>query len=229
MQDIDRATVLHPGQLRHLLNVTEATSRYPERDAAILLLGLCCGMRVTETAQITVADILFPSGKLRSEVSLRAKITKGCKQRCIYISSPKLIAALERYLEHRWTNRIATWPDRTDAAYRGLRHDLPLFMTRKGAKFELNIKRRILETGEYKEYLAADSLQSRITQLYAKAGIKGGSSHSGRRTFATRMYAKTKGDMDTVQLLLGHDSADVTMRYIECDKRILRQAFIDVI
>ena len=103
-----------------------------------------------------------------------AAITKGCKQRCIYISAPKLIAALERYLEFRWTNRIGAWPDRTDAAYRGLRHDLPLFITRKGAKFELNIKRRILETGEYREYLAADSLQSYITRLYAKAGIKGG-------------------------------------------------------
>lgn len=182
MPDITRATVLHPGQLRHLLNVTEATSRYPERDAAILLLGLCCGMRCTETAQITVADILFPSGKLRSEVSLRAKITKGCKQRCIYISSPKLVAALERYLEHRWTHSIGTWPDRTGTAYRGLRHDLPLFITRKGTKFELNIKRRILETGEYKEYWAADSLQSYITRLYSKAGIKGGSSQAGARS-----------------------------------------------
>ena len=89
-------------------------------------------------------------------------------------------------------------------------------------------KRRTLKTGERRDYLAADSLQSYITRLYAKAGIKGGSSHSGRRTFATRMYAKTK-DTDTVQLLLGHDSCDVSMRYIECDPRILRQAFADVI
>lgn len=63
---------------------------------------------------------------------------------------------------------------------------------------------------------------------YAKAGIKGGSSHSGRRTFATRLYAQTK-DMDVVQQLLGHDSPDCTMRYIECDPSILRQAFEDVI
>ena len=114
------------------------------------------------------------------------------------------------------------------AAYRGLRHDLPLFITRKGAKFELNIKRRILETGEYKEYWAADSLQSYITRLYAKAGIRNGSSHSGRRTFATRLYAQT-ADINVVQQLLGHDSPDCTIRYIEVDKRILRQAFIDVI
>lgn len=228
MKQQTRATVLTPAKIRHLLNVTEATSRHPERDAAILLLGLSCGMRCTETVQVTVADILFPSGKLRTEVSLRAAITKGCKQRCVYISSPKLIAALERYLEFRWTNRIGTVTDVSNAAYRGLRHDLPLFITRKGSKFELNVKRRVLETGECREYLAADSLQSYITRLYAKAGIKGGSSHSGRRTFATRLYAQTK-DMDVVQQLLGHDSPDCTMRYIECDKRILMQAFADVI
>ena len=85
-----------------------------------------------------------------------------------------------------------------------------------------------LETGERRDYLAADSLQSYITRLYRKAGIKGGSSHSGRRTFATRLYAQTK-NMDVVQQLLGHDSPDCTMRYIECDMQILRQAFIDVI
>ena len=227
MSEVSRAAVLAPGQIRHLLRVTEATSRHPERDAVVLLLGLCCGLRCTETAQITLADLMFPSGKLRTEVSLRAAITKGCKQRCVYVSSPKLIAALERYIEFRWTHRIGTFPDRTEAAYRGLRDELPLLMTRRLGKFELNIKRRVLKTGEYREYWAADSLQSYITHLYAKAGIKKGASHSGRRTFSTRLYAKT-GDIEVVRLLLGHD-VDCTMRYIEVDKRILRQAFVDVI
>ena len=123
---------------------------------------------------------------------------------------------------------MPTFPYVENAAYRCLRPDLPLFITRSGAKFSLNKKRRILKTGERVEYWAADSLQSYITRLYAKAGIKGGSSHSGRRTFATRLYAQTK-DMDVVQQLLGHDSPNCSMRYIECDPRILRQAFEDVI
>jgi len=72
-----RAAVLLPSQLRHLLRVTEATSRHPERDAVILWLGFSCGLRVTETARLTVADVLLPSGRLKSEISLRAEITKG--------------------------------------------------------------------------------------------------------------------------------------------------------
>jgi len=65
-------------------------------------------MRCTETAQITVADIMFPSGKLRREVSLRAAITKGCKQRCVYISSQKLIAALRVALRYPRSFAIAS-------------------------------------------------------------------------------------------------------------------------
>lgn len=50
-----KAAVLLPSQLRHLIRVTEAASRHPERDVLILWLGFSCGMRVTETARLPVA------------------------------------------------------------------------------------------------------------------------------------------------------------------------------
>lgn len=61
----------------------------------VLLLGLTAGMRVTEIAQIEVQDVLFPSGALRSEISLRAAITKGCRQRCIYLGHAKSMEELK--------------------------------------------------------------------------------------------------------------------------------------
>ncbi|MDN7551329.1 site-specific integrase [Burkholderia vietnamiensis] len=76
-----RAKTLTPSQIRHLLRVTDATSRYPERDTLVLLLGFTCGMRVSEIAQLEVADVLLPSGRLREEVHLRGAITKGSKAR----------------------------------------------------------------------------------------------------------------------------------------------------
>lgn len=96
-----RAATLSPSQLRHLLRVTEATSHHPERDVVILWLSFGCGMRVTEIARLTVADIMLPSGLLRQEISLRAEITKGCRQRLAYLTNPKLIAAMERYIAWR--------------------------------------------------------------------------------------------------------------------------------
>lgn len=56
--------------------------------------------------------------------------------------------------------------------------------------------------GEVVEYLACDSLQSHVTKLYRDAGIRGGSSHSGRRTMASRLIQQGE-DVETVQLCLG--------------------------
>ncbi|MBM5575791.1 site-specific integrase [Deefgea sp. CFH1-16] len=226
MPKITRAAVLTAGQIKHLFRVTEATSHHPERDAVILLLGFCCGLRISEVSQITIADIMFPSGKLRNEVSVRAVIAKGCRQRTIYFASPKLLAALERYLAFRIAKRQGMTLDATE--YRGLRPKLPVILKRNGYPYELNTKRRTLDSGERRDYLAADSLQSYVTKLYKQAGIKGGSSHSGRRSFGTKIHAKT-GDMELVAQLLGHASIDCSMRYVDTDKRILRQAFIDVL
>jgi integrase/recombinase XerD len=92
---IAQAATLQPGQIRHLLRVTASTSRHPERDCLILWLGLTAGMRVTEIAQIEVQDVLFPSGALRSEISLRGAIMKGCRQRCIYLGHAKTIEAVD--------------------------------------------------------------------------------------------------------------------------------------
>ncbi|RQP96548.1 tyrosine-type recombinase/integrase [Burkholderia stagnalis] len=216
-----RAAVLSPGQIRHLLRVTDATSRHPARDAVILLLGLSVGMRITEVAQITVADVMFRSGALRTEVSLRAAITKGCRQRAVYFSARKLVDAIERYLAFRVAHELGTTLDRS--RFRGLMPDLPLILSRKGYPYALNRKIRISADGEPMDYWAADSLQAYVTSLYKAAGLKA-SSHSGRRTFATRLLGRG-ATIEQVQLLLGHESMDDTRRYIDVDSAILARIF----
>lgn len=225
MSNIKRAAVLAPGQFRHLMRVTEATSRHPERDAVILLLGYSAGLRISETALITVADIMFSNGRLRAEVSLRAAITKGCRQRCIYLTGRKVIDAIERYLAYRIQNDLGTTLD--TSKYRGLNPGLPLVLSRRGYPYSMNRKVRVAASGEAVDYWAADSLQAYVTSLYSNAGLKA-SSHSGRRTFATRLLARG-ATVEEVQLLLGHDSIDDTMRYIEINKAVLRAAFAEVI
>lgn len=221
-----QATVLKPGQYRHLLPVTEATSRDPERDILVLLLGIHTGMRVSEIAQIEVQDILFPSGSIRQEVSLRAVITKGCRQRCIYPTNRALVDALERYLvyriERRW--RMSDDPKR----YRGLRPDSKLVLTFKGYKYSMNCKRRINQAGEQVDYAACDALQAHVTKLYRDAGIKGGSSHSGRRTMASRLLDQGH-DLKTLQLMLGHAELDHLDPYLQVSKEKLRRAFAEVL
>ena len=56
-----KAATITGAQLRYLLRVTDATSRAPERDRLVLLLGLTCAMRVTEMARVLVEDVLLVS------------------------------------------------------------------------------------------------------------------------------------------------------------------------
>lgn len=221
-----QATTLKPSLIRHLLRVTNGTSRHPERDCLVLLLGITCGMRVSEIAQIQVQDVIFSSGVLRTEVSLRAAITKGCRQRCIYITHKQTIAALERYLAHRIERGLGT--ELTAERFRGLSPATALILTHKGSRFYLNTKRRINYQNVQVDYLACDSLQAHITKLYKDAGIKQGSSHSGRRSFASNLL-RNGASLDAVQQLLGHSELDHVMPYLEIDPKKLRQMFCDVL
>ena len=108
--------------------------------------------------QIEVQDVLVPSGALREEISLRAAITKGCRQRCIYLSHAKAIDALDRYIDCRIARRFRTTDD--PGRYRGLVPSGKLILTHKGYKFHLNTKRCVSWAGEPVSYLACDSLQS---------------------------------------------------------------------
>lgn len=223
---IERAAVLSRAELRHLLRVTDATSRYPERDAVVLLLGHCLGLRITEISQITVADLMQPSGAWRKEASVRAAISKGCQQRCVYPTNKTLLQAMDRYVEYRAKRGICATGE---SSYRGLHPHQPLIMSRRGGAYELNTKRRTLLGSGRKDYKAADALQTYVTRLYRRAGFKNASSHSGRRSLATKVLTKT-GSMEMVSLILGHEGGiDVSMRYVDVSKSVLRQAFIDVL
>lgn len=226
MTNIERAQTLNQGQFSRLIKITRATSRYFERDVLVLMLGHHCGMRVTEISRITTADVMQPSGKLRIEVSLRADVTKGCCQRCVYLATKPLIAALEAYLTYRIERKVGT--DIYGKTHCGLLPHQPLIYSSRGAGLSQNTKRRVLETGEQRDYKCCDSLQSHLTRLYQKAGIQGGSSHSGRRTFASKILDST-GDMDTVAALLGHSSISCSARYVDVNQVILCEMFSNAI
>jgi integrase/recombinase XerD len=65
-----------------------------------------------------------------------------------------------------------------------------------------------------------------FNRAFKKIGLKGCSSHSGRRTFVTRaarIVHKTGGSLRDVQLLAGHRSILTTQRYIDGDSDAQRK------
>ena len=75
-------------------------------------------------------------------------------------------------------------------------------------------------TSERGGSMTALSIVVWFNRAFAKIGLKGCSSHSGRRTFITRaarLVHKAGGSLRDVQLLAGHASIQTTQAYIDGD------------
>lgn len=90
-------------------------------------------------------------------------------------------------------------------AERGVRHlEGPLFLSQKGGSFSANTMQRLMRN------------------LYDKAKVEA-SSHSGRRSFATRLI-QAGADIYTVQQMMGHASIATTQRYFATSPERLKRA-----
>lgn len=81
--------------------------------------------------------------------------------------------------------------------------DQALFLSQKGGHF------------------SANSMQKLFAKLYLHGGFKA-SSHSGRRSFATRLNEKGV-DLRSIQVLMGHAYVSTTQAYIETSPDRLRR------
>lgn len=74
--------------------------------------------------------------------------------------------------------------------------------------------------------IKAGSVVNWFRATYAEIGLRGCSSHSGRRTFITRsarVLARTGGSLRDIQELAGHRSLTTTERYIQGDREAQRK------
>ena len=70
---------------------------------------------------------------------------------------------------------------------------------------------------------SANTLCQLFLNVYAACGIKGESSHSGRRTFITNLANKSVS-VRVLAVLAGHSSISTTQRYIDVHDGLLRNA-----
>jgi integrase/recombinase XerD len=89
--------------------------------------------------------------------------------------------------------------------HRVRRHDAPLIASQRNNRAFSNV-----------------TLSMLLKEIYELAGIRT-SSHSGRRTFATRLNAKGVG-MRTIQKLMGHRHIGTTALYCDVSDETLRNA-----
>jgi integrase/recombinase XerD len=84
---------------------------------------------------------------------------------------------------------------------------------------EANLETAVIRS-ERGSHMSPKAVVNWFHALYAELGLKGCSSHSGRRTFITtaaKLVHRAGGSLRDVQLLAGHRSIHTTERYIEGD------------
>ena len=156
------------------------------------------GMRIAEVAATKIKDVLAADGNIKHEINLTAEQTKGRYSRTVVVPE-KLRKEIHAYLLTRHNSKELIALNYSDAI------NSPLFATQKRSGFDRN-------TACYHFHM-----------LYKAAGIDGASSHSGRRSFITKLSAKSV-PLKVLMELAGHRQMQTTQRYIDVTADMKRAA-----
>jgi len=212
-----KARSLSPKQTRKLLTRCQLMQN-PELKRVVLALSFST-LRVSELAQITVDDVLTPTGIIKNEIYLRASLCKKRKPRSIWLS--KLAQQMvQEWIDYR---KARNWATTFDDSYQGLNPLSKLVLNNRGRSYSMKRKTRINQAGEQVDYSACDVLELMIRNIYKRTGLKGCSSHTGRRSYGTNMNAQGV-DLSAIQRALGHSDPSMTIEYIDVSDEQLMSA-----
>ena len=195
---MSQARVLTDKEIKRVLAYC-ATQPHSARNRCMLLCTHLSGMRVGEVASLKISDVLNADGTIKEEIALTAQQTKGDKSRTVVVPK-KLRDELSNYLQQRYglkELKAVTLTDTTRA----------LFPTQKNPK----------------RGFTANTLCQLFHSIYKNAQMSGATSHSGRRSFITKLADRGVG-VRVLMALAGHRSIATTQRYIELNPTIMRNA-----
>ena len=188
--------------------------------AAFLLTHL--GMRISEVALIDIKTLLYPSGKIKEEVFIPAKICKMLKPRTMWLTNTKAREAIQAAIDYRIKRKWGL--SLNDDRYQGLMPDTKLLYCNRGRKYSLSDKKRTMVDGSINFYKACDALQDLLTKIYKRCGLHNCSSHTGRKSLATNA-AEAGVELEVIARLLGHDDPEMTLHYIDIRDKPIEQCY----
>jgi integrase/recombinase XerD len=195
---MSQARVLTERELRKVLNYC-STQPHANRNRTMLLCTHMAGMRVGEVAALRICDVLAADGTVLEEISLAASQTKGNHSRTVLVPK-KLRDEITAYLQQRFGIQNLSAVTQTDT-------QRALFPTQKNPK----------------RGFTSNTLCQLFHKIYKEAHMTGATSHSGRRTFITKLADKGVG-VRVLMALAGHKSIATTQRYIELNPTIMKAA-----
>lgn len=97
-----QAKTLTDREIKKVLDYV-AVHRYAARNRAMLLITYLAGLRVSEVAALTCADVIAADGTVKTEIKLLAEHTKGGHARTVFVSDrlKKELTSYIKMLKHR--------------------------------------------------------------------------------------------------------------------------------
>ena len=195
-----QARVLKPVELKRVTEFVTNSTRFPERNLVVLSLSFFAGLRAKEIAGLKWENVI-DGDAVGNTMEIRNNFSKGKRGgRRIQVHS-KLKPALEALwiLEQE---KGQTYKDRgTLKSY---------VVTLSGGNPDL--------TSRAQSVVTLFNGKGKHLGWFARVGLPGATSHSGRRYFGTnaaRKYSEVGGSLRDVQALMGHASLQQTQSYID--------------
>lgn len=202
--------VIEEYQIRHARKVAAVTGQNSKRDVALLMVVYGTGLMPNEVAKLLISDYLSANGEVVIESSVRAEIAFNGKERPLLWASARVRAAIDQYLEYRLAAQHGITTAR--AAYRGLDHQGPLFLTGEGEPFAFT--RRVTVKGIVS--YSCETLAEIYRRLHQQAGIENGNASAARRTFAVMLHRQGRNPK-LIQKLIGVSSLSAVKKMVESD------------
>ena len=161
---------------------------------ALLLVLFSTAAKPLEIARLEVRDYLSDDGSVREESVMRAAVAINGKERPLFFASTKVVAAVDAYLEERSRRGQAATQS---TKYRGLDPDSRLFLTGDGHAMPITVR----AIGRGRQYRCGIILDI-YRRIFARAGLKGVSALSARRTIAEKLVDRGC-DVNQVGAVLG--------------------------
>lgn len=108
--------------------------------------------------------------------------------------------------------------------YQGLNPLSCFIFSSRGAPYSMKLKIKHNSQGEPVQYESCDSLEAEVRRVFQRCGLKGCSSHSGRRSRATELN-RQHVDLTVISKMLGHADEQVTILYIEITQQQMIRLF----
>lgn len=194
-------------------------SENANRDVAIMYVLFSTGAKPIELARLRVRDYLNADGTTR-EASLMPEVAAiGGRERPMYFCAPRLQEAVDAYLVERSRRKLGL--GRKDL-FRGLDPDSGLFLTEKGAPFEL--RRR--HEGDAR--INCPLMVATLRATFKRAGWAGVTAQSVRRQVARRLADRGANDRQLCEVL-GLTTPRAVRRLVNAKSRSMAELARDLV